>query len=101
MALSPDISRFLGQVRQDWKTSKDQFHKNIAPESQKPIPFFGNPETAIVATIGVNPSSGEFGPDRDWASVTTTGHWKERLLHYFRHKVPPATSLGLRGQLLA
>ena len=89
MASSPNISRFLDQVRQDWKTSRDQFPRNIAPESQKPIPFFGNPDTAVVATIGVNPSSGEFDQERDWASVTTTRHWKERLRHYFRNKVPP------------
>jgi hypothetical protein len=89
MAPSNNISRFLDQVRSDWRNSKDQFPHNTTPKSQKPIPFFGNPDTALVATIGVNPSSEEFQESRGWAKVTTVGQWKSRLYSYFNHQVPP------------
>jgi len=51
-------------------------------------PFFGNPRNAIVATIGVNPSSGEFKPSRDWSSVRTQGAWKMRLKNYLTAETP-------------
>jgi hypothetical protein len=84
-----NISRFLDEILDDWKTTKNQFPKNTCPDSQWPIPFFGNPATAMVATVGVNPSSGEFALKRRWASVKTPKQWKVRLRDYFRHKVPP------------
>jgi hypothetical protein len=84
-----DISRFLDQVHRDWQATRGQFPNNTYPPSQWPIPFFGNPATAQVATIGVNPSSDEFDEQRGWASVTTTRQWKLRLRDYFRHPVPP------------
>lgn len=84
-----DISRFLDQVHRDWQTTQGQFPNNTHPPSQWPIPFFGNPATALVATIGVNPSSGEFNSERSWESVKTKTDWKLRLRDYFRHKVPP------------
>lgn len=88
MTPSPGISQFLDQVRSDWKNSKDQFPKNTTPKSQKPIPFFGSPDTAIVATVGVNPSSNEFEESRGWAEATTLAQWKSRLYGYFNHQVP-------------
>jgi hypothetical protein len=53
-----DISRFLDQVHRDWETTMGQFPNKTRPPSQWPIPFFGKPATAQVATIGVNPAFG-------------------------------------------
>jgi hypothetical protein len=84
----PDISRFLDRIHHDWQSTRGDFPKNTFPPSQWPIPFFGNPATALVATVGVNPSAGEFALDRDWADVKNTHDWKLRLRDYFRHDVP-------------
>ena len=35
-------------------------------KAKPPIFFFGNPDGAIAATIGVNPSATEFEPTRRW-----------------------------------
>ena len=83
-----DISNYLNQVRGDWEDSRDAFPTNTFPPSQWPIPFFGNPATALVATVGVNPSSGEFDEARDWASVHSGTDWKLRLRDYFKLKIP-------------
>jgi len=52
-----DISNYLTEVYDDWQSSRDEFPNNTYPRDQWPIPFFGNPTKAIVATVGVNPSS--------------------------------------------
>ena len=52
-----DITRLLDQVHRDWQTTQGQFPNNTHPPAQWPIPFFGNPATALVATIGVNPNA--------------------------------------------
>ena len=83
-----DISRFLDQVHSDWVSTRAGFPQNTYPPAQWPIPFFGNPATALVATVGVNPSSGEFDSPRNWASVKTKTDWKVRLRDYFRHNTP-------------
>lgn len=88
MTAPNDISRFLDQVQRDWQSTREDFPKNTYPPSQWPIPFFGNPATAVVATVGVNPSTGEFAPQRNWADVKNTHDWKLRLRDYFRHKIP-------------
>ena len=74
-----DISRFLDQVHSDWVSTRADFPLNTYPPTQWPIPFFGNPASALVATVGVNPSSGEFDSPRNWASVKTKTDWKVRL----------------------
>jgi hypothetical protein len=54
-----------------------------------PIPFFGNLESAEVLTIGVNPSSTEFEPWRDWPEQRMTSEdLSNRLLDYFRRPHP-------------
>jgi len=64
------ISNYLTAVYQDWQASRGEFPHNTHPPVHWPIPFFGNPATARVTTIGVNPSSGEFGPARQWPRLT-------------------------------
>jgi hypothetical protein len=83
------ISKYLAEVLQDWWNSRDAFPANTYPDTQWPIPFFGNPATAVVATVGVNPSSDEFSPDRNWAEVKSNTDWKLRLKNYFVQKTPP------------
>jgi len=78
-----DISNYLNEVHTDWQDSRDAFPNNTYPRDQWPIPFFGNPTKAVVATIGVNPSSGEFASNRNWAAVDCTKTWKLRLKDYF------------------
>ena len=83
------ISKFLSEVLHDWRESRGDFPANTYPDSHWPIPFFGNPATAIVATVGVNPSSGEFRPDRNWNAVQNAADWKRRLKNYFNQSTPP------------
>lgn len=66
-----DISKYLSAVLQDWHTSRKAFPRNTCPSNQWPLPFFGNPRRPVVATVGVNPSSGEFSPGRNWSTVQT------------------------------
>lgn len=81
------ISNYLNEVYDDWQSSLDSFSKNIVRSAYWPIPFFGNPATARVATIGANPSSEEFKSFRRWPRVTKAnrGAWKNRLKTYFNH----------------
>lgn len=54
-----------------------------------PIPFFGNPETAAIITIGVNPSAGEF-VNRKWPAEMPPSTLTSRLAGYFADApVPP------------
>ena len=82
------IANYLTQVHRDWENSRNAFPENTYPSSQWPIPFFGNPKNALVATVGVNPSSTEFDEARDWASVHSGTEWKLRLRDYFKLKIP-------------
>ena len=87
---SLDISNYLNLVLEDWRSSREDFPKNTPFNARLhwPIPFFGNPGTAKVATIGVNPSSGEFSSDRGWEEVRSSREWKLRLKNYFTHETP-------------
>jgi hypothetical protein len=79
----------LADVLLDWEDSRAAFPNNVYLTHYWPIPFFGNPAAALVATVGVNPSSAEFEPRRRWEEVETPGQWKLRLKNYFNHQ-PPA-----------
>jgi hypothetical protein len=83
------ISDFLAAVRQDRDDSRGCFPRNAYPVHPWPIPFFGNPRTAVLATVGVNPSSGEFRTGRNWSGVRTSAEWKRRLRDYFKLRTPP------------
>ena len=83
------ISKYLSDVLQGWRESRDDFPANTNPDSHWPIPFFGNPAAAIVATVGVNPSSGEFRPDRNWNTIQNAADWKRRLKNYFNLSTLP------------
>jgi hypothetical protein len=83
------ISKYLSEVLHDWRESRDAFRENTCLGPHWPIPFFGNPATAFVATVGVNPSSGEFRTNRDWKTVKNSADWKRRLKNYFNQLIPP------------
>lgn len=83
------ISNFLSEVLRDWRGSLELFPANKCRELYWPIPFFGNPVTAVVATVGVNPSSDEFQPCRNWDAVQDSREWKLRLKNYFTGDIPP------------
>lgn len=56
-----------------------------------PIFFFGDPEGAAVATVGVNPSAGEFSKHRKWGPEYSVSLLLERCRNYFDKPagVPP------------
>lgn len=85
-----DISNYLNKVHDDWQRSLNSFPKNIIRGEYWPVPFFGNPASALVATIGANPSSEEFKPVLRWPKVTkeNRGAWKDRLKNYFNQTTP-------------
>jgi GNAT superfamily N-acetyltransferase len=53
-----------------------------------PIPYFGDPGSAVIATIGVNPSDGEFR-GRGWPSTLDAAALDHRLTAYFKGQTPP------------
>ncbi len=77
------VSKYLSEVLNDWQASRDDFPLNASSAPCWPIPFFGNPVTAALATVGVNPSGGEFRPDRNWDKTRDPHAWKLRLKEYF------------------
>jgi len=83
------ISAFLTAILHDWEDTRSEFPRNARPAECWPIPFFGNPSNALIATIGINPSSTEFHPDRSWSGVKTPRAWKVRLREYFKLQTPP------------
>lgn len=95
------ISAYLDDVLQDWQNSRNLFPKNAIKGDHWPIPFFGNPIKAKIATIAVNPSSTEFRKVRCWADVRTDQQWKERLWRYFKHSISPHPWFAPQEQRLA
>jgi hypothetical protein len=81
-------AKFLSDVLADWRTSRNAFPKNLSPGADWPIPFFGDPARAVVATVGVNPAGTEFSSDRKWAEIKTEADWIQRLKTYFRNPIP-------------
>jgi hypothetical protein len=84
-----EISKHLDAVYADWLASRGDFPLNTSSAQEWPIPFFGNPRRAVVATVGVNPSAGEFHAGRNWTAVQSTGGWKSQLKDYFNRTTPP------------
>ena len=87
MRTNSDISDYSNDVLADWRASRDVFPANIQPKRQWPIPSFGNPANALVATVGVTPSCQKFVPGRNWGAVKSVKDWKLRLRNYFNQQV--------------
>lgn len=83
MADQTAISEYLADVLKDWQASRNEFPRNVYLGKHWPIPFFGNPASAIIATVGVNPSSSEFLATRNWDATKSAADWERRLTNYF------------------
>ena len=83
-----DYRRWLIEI----KESNSRYRPLFVEGRTYPIFFFGDPEGAVVATVGVNPSAGEFSTYRKWnQKYGELSHLLERCRRYF-HKpkgVPP------------
>lgn len=74
---------------QSVSANNSQYASLFKPESvTHPIFYFGNPQTAEIATCGVNPSATEFVPGR-WPRHLTDAQLDARCLDYFSGNVPP------------
>jgi len=84
-----DYGLWLDEIKESNYEYASLFMKGKA---YPPIFFFGNPDGAVAATVGVNPSAGEFAKHRRWDAR----HWKVdtllgRCRNYFNRPagVPP------------
>jgi hypothetical protein len=71
------LRNLKGQIK---ATERDYLHNKVPG---CPLPFFGDVLTARVLTIGVNPSSTEFEPKRNWEKARRFAKWQDRMLNYF------------------
>jgi hypothetical protein len=82
------VSKYLSEVLSDWRASEVAFPKNSCAGVNWPMPFFGDPGKAVVATVGVNPAATEFSLERKWAEIKSETDWIQRLKTYFRNPIP-------------
>lgn len=76
-----DYRHWLNEINKSNSKYRPLF---VEGKAYPPIFFFGNPEAAVAATVGINPSSGEFSEDRKWTSeYYELGRLLERLQKYF------------------
>jgi hypothetical protein len=73
------LKSLIGYVEKTDSKYKQLYEPNLFVH---PIPFFGNIKTAIVLTVGVNPSNGEF-KSRGWPEKLSSEELASRLLNYF------------------
>lgn len=63
MSIQIDYRRWLNEINRSNSKYKPLF---VGGRAYPPIFFFGDPEDAVVATVGVNPSAREFSIPRKW-----------------------------------
>ena len=88
---TPGLSKALEEALHDAgsmiSVHGKNFHQGL---TTYPIPFFGDPESARVITVGVNPSAGEFSKKRGWPETIDASYLEDRLRSYFKeHFFPP------------
>jgi len=85
-----ELTQYLSDVVSHvTRTSSDAAQFARVGLTVHPIPFFGDPTTATVLTVGVNPSAAEF-VGRSWPDQISIEDLEARLVGYFsRHDVPP------------
>lgn len=77
------IVEFIKRV-QDHVVATDHLLHSLRPGvPTHPIPFFGRLHEAGVLTVAMNPSAGEFAPDRRWPTAMSAAELTQRLLGYF------------------
>jgi hypothetical protein len=86
---SGELIELVGQIIENVQTTDDQFQKLYRHGlSRYPLPFFGDLENAEIITVGVNPSSTEFGPWRSWPNGFNAEQVAGRLVDYFKISNP-------------
>ena len=89
MSVQVDYKRWLNEIKESNSRYRQIFVKERA---YPPIFFFGNPEGAILATVGANPSAKEFSNGRKWGPKYSKPRLLfERCRNYFNNPdgVPP------------
>ena len=87
---SPTPIALLAQVVAGVAATNAQYWNLIRPTiAAHPIPYWGDPKTAICATFGVNPSAEEFTQGRWPQSTLTVTQLHYRLVHYFNNPLVP------------
>ena len=84
-----DYENWLSEINRSNSKYKELF---VDGKAYPPIFFFGDPKGAVAATIGVNPSAGEFSSDRTWGSeYCQLNRLLERCRRYFDNPagIPP------------
>jgi len=107
LATLQDLVQLVEAARQDVR-STSALYARLQPPGwvPHPIAFFGDPRRAVVATVGVNPSIGEFLPGRRWPLALSAEDLTHRLVGYFDSMEPPPhpwfhaweDALGVLGQ---
>lgn len=81
MTSAIDYNSWLTEIKKSNVRYQSLF-ENVKP--YPPIFFFGDPGGAIASTIGVNPSAGEFSPNRMWEGYNQIDKLLDRCRNYFR-----------------
>jgi hypothetical protein len=89
-AQAVDLLKYLATVIKDTGASADVYTRNFAAGTpMHAAPFFGCADSALYATVGLNPSPAEFQDGRWPASALPLSEHLGRLLNYFENpKVP-------------
>jgi hypothetical protein len=90
---TPTLHRqaFLQQVLTGATATNAQYAALLKPNiTTHPLPYWGDPPAARIATFGVNPSAMEFTGNRQWPTNMTVAQLDTRAVMYFRNpNVPP------------
>lgn len=83
-----DYGTWLNEINQS-NPKYESLFENGRP--YLPVFFFGDPNGAIASTVGVNPSAGEFSPNRKWTSYNHIDKLLNRCRNYFEGPlgIPP------------
>ena len=86
---SGGLTELVGQIIETVQATDGQYQELYRHGlSRYPLPFFGDLENAEIITVGVNPSSTEFGPWRSWPNGFTAAQVTGRLFDYFKISNP-------------
>lgn len=87
--MTTNLTALVGALRAYVAESDVIYARNYkAGVRTHPIPFFGNLSTAVVLTVGLNPSATEF-EGRDWPETLDDAALTERLVRYFERPPHP------------
>jgi hypothetical protein len=86
---SNELIELVGQIIENVQATNGQYQELYRPGLLTyPLPFFGDLENAEIITVGVNPSSTEFGPWRSWLNGFNAAQVAGRLVDYFKISNP-------------